>query len=401
MRASVGGSWIPYFLLMPVLLAVAHLLARRVPFYRQLLTSAPAGRYEALDGLRGLLATGVFFCHAVIFHDYLESGVWQRPTSPFYAALGEFAVALFFMITGFLFWSRAIARSGRIAALPLYWTRFWRLAPVYFFSAALISLIVGYRSGLKPSEPLPLLATQLLRVWSVGLARFEQLNGIATLPVNAGVTWTLQYEWLFYLALPLIAGLVRRGRLCLVLALLPVVYRLTGIPEVIHLVNFAVGMGTAHLMAAGNPLRPLLARRWWSLVPLAAVLAIGLGVPTYSLKGSLCGGLVFLSVVAGSSLGGLLRTEAVRMLGTVSYSIYLLHGTVLYVGLTVVRRLCPVETLPPPAYWLVIAACGVLLVSLSAVTYRWLEHPFLRVPLPARRAAPVRLRDAPSMEASR
>jgi hypothetical protein len=49
----------------------------------------------------------------------------------------------------------------------------------------------------------------------------------------------------------------------------------------------------------------------------------------------------------------------------------------------------------------VIAACGVLLVCLSAVTYRWLEYPFLRVPLPARRAAPARLLDAPSMEVSR
>jgi peptidoglycan/LPS O-acetylase OafA/YrhL len=158
-------------------------------------------------------------------------------------------------------------------------------------------------------------------------------------------------------------------------------------------------MGTAHLMAGGNRLRTVAARWWTSLVPTAAALVVGLGAPTYSLRGCLCGALVFLPIVAGADLWGLLRTRAVKMLGAVSYSIYLLHGTVLYVVLGVVRRFYPIPELSPLAYWGVIAACGVLLVCLAAVTYRWLEHPFLRVPLPARRAAPDRLLPAPSAEA--
>src|SRR5262245_31692713 len=108
MGAPIDGSCLPYFLLMPVLILVAHMLARWVPFYRTQLAATQAGRYETLDGLRGLLATGVFFCHSVVFYHYLGRDAWERPASPFYAALGEFAVALFFMITGFLFWSRAI-----------------------------------------------------------------------------------------------------------------------------------------------------------------------------------------------------------------------------------------------------------------------------------------------------
>jgi len=398
MAASIDGSWVPYFLLMPVILLTAHLLARRVPFYRDLLARPQTGRYQTLDGLRGLLATGVFFCHTVVFYHYLGSHEWQRPASPFYAALGEFAVALFFMITGFLFWSKAIAGNGRVAALPLYWARFWRLAPVYLLSAALITLAVAFRTGPHAREPMPILLGQSLRVWSLGLARFDALNGISTLPVNAGVTWTLQYEWLFYLALPALAWLARPGRFSILLLILLVAYRLHWAPDLIYLVNFAVGMGVAHLMATGNPLRFLVARPGWGLVPVAAALMVGLGVPTYTLKGSLCAALVFLSIVSGADLCGLLRTRAVRLLGTVSYSIYLLHGTVLYVGLGIVRAFYPLQRLTPPAYWLVMAGCAVLLVCLSAVTYRWLEYPFLRVPLPMRRTAPDRLLQAPQAE---
>src|SRR4051794_15042878 len=99
MRPSVDASCLPYLLAMPVLMLVAHLLASRVPFYRKLLAGTHAGRYETLDGLRGVLATAVFFDHSVVMYGYHQSGVWQRPASPFYAALGELAVALFFMIT--------------------------------------------------------------------------------------------------------------------------------------------------------------------------------------------------------------------------------------------------------------------------------------------------------------
>jgi peptidoglycan/LPS O-acetylase OafA/YrhL len=386
MRHSVDGSCIPYLLAMPVLILVAHLLASTVPFYRKLLAGSRADRYETLDGLRGLLATGVFFGHSVVMYQFHRTGAWQRPASPFYAALGELAVALFFMITGFLFWSRAISRGGRLAPLPLYWSRFWRIAPLYAFSAGLICLIVAFRSHFQVQESLPILAQQLLRVWSLGLMIFTELNGISTMPINASVTWTLQYEWLFYLALPLLAWLARPRREGALWAMLLIVlligYRLSGRSDLVFLLYFAVGMGTAHLMARGNPLRHLVSRRWLNLVPLAGVLAVSMGVPAYSLRGVLCGVVVFVPIVSGLDFWGLLRLRPMRLLGTVSYSIYLLHGIVLCLGLSLIRTVCPAPGWTPPFYWLLVTAIGSLVVCLSAVTYRWLEHPFLRVPLP-------------------
>lgn len=387
MRAAVDGSCLPYFLVMPVLVLVAYLIGSTVPFYRRLLAAAPSGRYENLDGLRGLLATGVFFDHAVVMYQYHQTGVWQRPASAFYAALGEFAVALFFMITGFLFWSKAITGGGRVAPVPLYWSRFWRIAPLYAFSALLVCLIVAFRSDLQLRAPLPVLGRQLLNVWSLGLAGFTELNGVSTIPINALVTWTLRYEWWFYLLLPALAWLARPQRFAAVLLLVLVGYWLGWRSDLIYFLDFAVGMGTAHFMAGPNRPRRSKARCWWNVVPVAGVLAVSMGVPPYSLRGTLCGAVVFVSIMSGLDLWGLLRLRTIRMLGTVSYSIYLLHGIVLCLGLGTVAAFCPVATLTPSLYWLLIALLGSLVVCLSALTYRWLEHPFLRMPLPARSSA--------------
>jgi peptidoglycan/LPS O-acetylase OafA/YrhL len=78
-----------------------------------------------LDGLRGLLATGVFFHHCAVHRAYQATGIWARPSSPFYAALGELSVVLFFLITGYLFWRRVLEGRQpppvRFLPAPTYW----------------------------------------------------------------------------------------------------------------------------------------------------------------------------------------------------------------------------------------------------------------------------------------
>jgi tRNA A-37 threonylcarbamoyl transferase component Bud32 len=64
-----------------------------------------------IDGLRGYLAFGVFVHHSIITWIFLRTGVIDFPPSNFYSMLGQGSVALFFMITGFLFWSRLLAQG--------------------------------------------------------------------------------------------------------------------------------------------------------------------------------------------------------------------------------------------------------------------------------------------------
>ena len=95
----------------------------------------PTGRYESLDGLRGFLVIAVFLHHSVINYYYLRTGQWMHPWSKVYNLCGHTAVVFFFLITSFLFWSKAIAGSNSLKLFPLYRSRFMRIAPMYFSGA--------------------------------------------------------------------------------------------------------------------------------------------------------------------------------------------------------------------------------------------------------------------------
>ena len=111
--------------------------------------SAPkqAGRFPNLDGLRAYLALGVVCCHlATLKIDLLDEKLWSWPQNYFLTLAGQGSVAMFFMITGFLFWSKILAAGGKIDALALYKNRFLRIMPLYALFYAVVVTIVAIRS---------------------------------------------------------------------------------------------------------------------------------------------------------------------------------------------------------------------------------------------------------------
>ena len=80
-----------------------------------------ADRYVSIDGLRGYLAFFVFMDHSCVWYFFLHTGHWRVPPSSLYTNFGESSVALFFMITGFLFYGKILA--GRERAID--WTRLY------------------------------------------------------------------------------------------------------------------------------------------------------------------------------------------------------------------------------------------------------------------------------------
>lgn len=391
-------SAVPYFLIMGLLALTAWGVAHLVPFYRQV--SLPsADRYASLDGLRGFLALGVFFHHTIFSYLYFTHGHWEiPPDASLYILLGKGAVYLFFMMTGFLFWSKALASEGHVDARRLYLNRVRRLYPMYLCFLAVVLVVLGVVAGGRLREPAGVVAWQVIRWLTFGLVNFPEINGSWGLfpgggkdVMGAGVAWTLRFEWMFYLTLPLLANgpvsLVRKERFLLaVLGVLGVylgAFFLTqrkDPKEFAHLANFMFGMTAAYLLRERPTLA--LARRWWfGLVPAGALVGVVWAFPTLDTPGSLAVRLLlavaFVSFLYGNTLFGLLTTRWARVLGTVSYSIYLLHGVVLFLGLTLLNHFRPIATMGVMEYWAWIAPIGVVAVLVACVTYRWLEHPFL------------------------
>ncbi|WP_133258030.1 acyltransferase family protein, partial [Roseicella frigidaeris] len=323
--------------LLGLALAAAGLVLRLSPAARGLL-AAEAGRTPALDGLRGLLALSVFVHHAVITWFFLLGRGWALPPSRLHGQLGQVGVALFFMVTAFLFWGRVLARRGRLDWGGFLIGRLWRLYPAWLLALAGVLLAVlqagGWRWRQPAGETLRGLGAWLLFAYPAP----ADLNGFAgTGRLLAYAAWSLPYEVLFYALLPLAAMLVfrapRPGAILACLGMMAGMLALAGGHWIFQgpvLASFAGGIAAAHV--ARRPALRAGCASPWAVPP--ALLALGLvlfGLDTaYAMPATLLLTLVFVPVACGNGFGGALTRPALVWLGQASYSLYLLHGLVLW-----------------------------------------------------------------------
>jgi peptidoglycan/LPS O-acetylase OafA/YrhL len=371
----------PYFACMGLLLAVVSL-----PVFKVADTPPNPGgtRISAIDGLRGFLAFGVFFHHAAIYHVYLMRGEWVLPPSRFYTLLGQAGVALFFMITGYLFWGRMIAERGRPDWVRLYIGRIFRIGPLYLFAIAVMLAIVGWRTGFHAALPLSVIARQIFPWAILGVyGGGPDVNGYAgTGILLAGITWTLAFEWKFYVSLILTALAARNARTHLPFAAIGLIFCLGKLYLAPGSIQNPTGASCAALFFAGMVCASLerrgLAVRLIGIAGTAIVAGLLCGVALiftgiYGTGPILLLGGVFFLIVCGANLSGLLSSKPARRLGDISYGIYLLQGLVL----TLVYSVEPVRLFAlasPGGHWLVTCGCAVILLAVAAATHSWIER---------------------------
>ncbi|MGH7686708.1 MAG: acyltransferase family protein [Candidatus Dormibacteria bacterium] len=185
--------------------------------------SLGTGRLNAnFDVLRLCAAGAVLVSHAVLV---TTGGTWwaAHATGPF-VQIGNAAVAVFFVISGILVtqsWRGDPAMRRYLARRAL------RLLPALLVTVAVSALVVGsIVSHLTPVTYLRTPGTWAYLLNGTAFLQPYQLPGVFThLPdtgtVN-GSLWTLRYEFLCYLIVPLLVGLVtvtrRRGVLLAITA---------------------------------------------------------------------------------------------------------------------------------------------------------------------------------------
>ncbi len=349
---------------------------------------APTGRNVNLDGLRGLAALGVFFHHFALTYRYHQTGRWELTPSHLFNISGQGAVIIFFMITGYLFWGKISRAEGKPDWRSLYLSRLFRLAPLYWLVVVYVvavALLSTTGSPLNWGD----VGNQVL---SWVLFQQQDIHGFHNTWMSiAGVNWTLIYEWTFYFLLPLLAALYLLARRTpwLVVLLLGAGFVITlqgfnlfSLTSSGSFLYFILG-GLTYSLGQNPHLKGLLKASSHPaavLVPATALAVLLVFFPeAYGIPQAGLMFLVFAPVAWGCSLGGLLKLKPVRLLGEISYSVYLLQGVVLYLAFTVLWPDFFTRARSVGVVSASLLASGVVLILLSTVTFRFLESPFIRL----------------------
>ncbi len=353
-----------------------------------------------LDGLRGLLASSVLFHHAAIWFEYERTGHWSEPASRLYAQLGPAAVTVFFFVSGYLFWDKALKRPDTITWRKLVPNRVRRIFPAYWAAVVVILVSALAASNFHLHQSARSSALQAIE-WFTGLAS-PNINGVDQEPLTASVFWTLRMEWVFYLLLPVMAFFRKWWQFALMVVVAPLLLLLLKKVELpydpLYLMNmfrrflqmfsiaFVIGMLAAYRPWGERVLRTMRtpAAQCFAVVCVCAELT--LFKSTYTLAQSLLLAPLFFFVVAGISFGGLLTSRALRALGQISYSVYIFHGVLLFNLIAMYGRYHSIAAMNFFSYCLLIWGIGVIVAILCTLTYWWIERPFTGGALPKKAA---------------
>lgn len=345
-------------------------------------------REPHIDGLRGLCALLVAAHHLAYYYVWVRTGEWQiRYDDHVLRTMGKVAVAIFFLICAYLFWGKVslAARNRRtIDFLALLRNRLWRLSPMYAFAMAAAILVVGLGGeGFRLHQSYSQTLEQTVQAFGYCFFGIPIYNGSFLAYAAIGVSWSLRYEWLFYLSLPLLSSFNMPRLWFITLPALIVINECC--TQFDYVEYFAYG-GIAYELSRLKAVRRALSGRLFDGVSL-----LGLGWVTWHYNDpDIARGLAplllsaaFLPIAAGASWFGALNRNGFRFVGSVSYSLYLLHCVVLFIAQPALRAVGNAAL----AQLVLNVALLLVIVVLSFVTYATIERPFMaKGSLPARRA---------------
>lgn len=346
-------------------------------------TESGSARLVFVDGLRGVAALMVVLYH---FHENLFPAVesWFPPVLSAVLLKGYLGVEVFFVLSGFV-----IAHSIRNAEPT--WSYFGRFAlrrsirldPPLWATIALELVLIRVILGLIPDLGTPVPG------WSQIVANLTYTQRLLGFGDIVPVFWSLTYEVQFYAVL---VGMV---------VLLAVVPRKRTVTEWLFGAAFLYSLGI-WMGAFPLPVRGLFIERWfqfalgiaaWAVfsnkiskstlgalcaIPLAAVLILSpTEVRAYSTVTAVASAGLLAVVGVMGKMEVLLRGRAVQYLGRVSYSLYLIHLTIGWRFISLLKMMFGPELGPVMASAALLG--GVLLsVAGAAALHALLEGPSMR-----------------------
>jgi peptidoglycan/LPS O-acetylase OafA/YrhL len=352
--------------------------------------------HPELDALRFFAFLMVFLHHAFPhqpeFWTKLRVPSMPATTLAGIGATGAFGVSLFFVLSAYLITELLLREKELVGSLDVksfYVRRILRIWPLYFFFLALAVALQWFIPGQHMG-------------WRAGVA-FSALAGnwyIVFIGFPSSVIfplWSVSIEEQFYLTWPLV---VRRASQTAIAA---IAVGLLGVATatrfylgahhrfesevwcntLVQLDPIAAGILIAVLLRGAVPQLSRLARAAMIIVGIACLATaamyfgikndplttprIVLGYPTVAI-----GGVFLLLAVLRE---GAKPARALVYLGRISYGLYVFH----VLGLTISDYVVPNQTANLARYSLRVFVALTLTVTMAAISYRWLETPFLKL----------------------
>jgi peptidoglycan/LPS O-acetylase OafA/YrhL len=322
-------------------------------------TTNTSPRLVELDSLRGLAAFGVLLFHYTTRYD---QAFGHSTEIPFHAPWGMYGVNLFFVISGFVIFM-TLERTRQASDFLV--SRFSRLFPAFWVAIA-ITFCVTHLWTL-PGKTVSIDEA----AWNMTM-----LHGMFKVPDVDGVYWTLEIELIFY-ALALLVflfGLTRRiHAVLMILIALRLVWHLTDVLAdvklswtISHLLILPyIGWFSCGIMIYRRTATTETPRLDWLVLALAVLQLLITDGPWMA---ALCVAITFVMLAAIQGKAILLRTPLLVGLGTISYTLYLLHENI---GWDVIYHLEKRGWAPEAA----IAAAMVTSITLASALTLLVEKP--------------------------
>jgi exopolysaccharide production protein ExoZ len=351
-------------------------------------------RMLPMEGMRGFSVLLVFFVHFdTLFGSWMQPSTAIRTFFKFAGAFGHAGVDVFFVISGFLIYGITLKKT--FGYRRFFLRRVRRIFPVFLTVLGVylcLSLLFPGVSKIPRTS---------IRALVYIFANVAMLPGIFRIVPIITVAWSLSYEFLFYLTIPVIVGILkmrrwttwgRTGFFLILTSGFSILYA-HGFVQHHRLILFGAGIVLWELAHYTNlPAKLPAFGETAAVLGFAAILAIigiygmrtmdtQLVLPAtrwwYSV--GLFVTVFWLSLYAWQYNGYLKRSfslSPLRWLGNMSYSYYLTHGLALHA----LKRLAP-RILPAPPYSSIVLVCVLLIgmvfaLAVSSALFLLVERPF-------------------------
>lgn len=342
-----------------------------------------SNRFETIDGFRGLLASGVFIHHSIVWYNYLHHGKWEIPQNNLAIHLGESSVAFFFMITSFLFVNKLLNSKEQNNSFwkNILLSRIFRLTPLYFSVITLVILLILLIDNFIIKSSYYLFIIKCIKWYTFTIFGNPVINDFYDISLmTSGVTWSLPYEWLFYFSLPLISLFItRKFNVIAIIISLIFIFIYTRYNSIIftHIYSFIGGIIPALILRYNSKIN--LDKNWISIVVISLIVfafSFNSSNENYISKTLLI--IVFTLIVLKNSVFGILKTSFLKYLGEVSYSTYLLHGLMIYIVFCLIG-FDNIKNYSNNTYIILFIILSVCVVIISSIGYYFIEKPFINI----------------------